>query len=107
MGQAPDKASDANMTAWTISNRNVPGKAVQCCCARAIRTASRAGSRFAPGPATSCRPHRVGVFGGNGLVSFETKDKLKDGAPRFIRAGPQLSLVRLDDRTADRQPHAH
>ena len=33
--------------------------------------------------------------GGIGLVSFRTEHKPKDGAARFIGAGPQPSLVRL------------
>src|SRR6267378_3382983 len=54
-----------------------------------------------PGPAVSYRRHGVDVSGGNSLVSFYRQRELKDGAPRFIRAGPNPSPVRFDDRTAD------
>ena len=48
----------------------------------------RTGARFAPGPATSYRRHLAGVLGGKGLVSLQRQGELKDGAARFIRAGP-------------------
>jgi hypothetical protein len=60
-----------------------------------------------PGPATSCYRLLAGVHGGDDLIPFCRQRKLKDGAPRLIRAGPRPSPVRLDNRTADRQAHAH
>src|SRR4029077_17234621 len=60
-----------------------------------------------PGPASSHHWHWAGVLGGNGFGQLWRQGELKHGPPRFIRAGPQSSPVRLDDRTADRQAHAY
>src|SRR5438034_3685479 len=35
------------------------------------------------------------------------KSEVEDGAVRPVGGGPQLAAMRLDDRAADRQPHAH
>src|ERR1700731_1816132 len=67
---------------------------------------SRTGSRFSAGPATSFRRH-CGAPGGKGLAALQRQGEMKDGTARFIRGDAQLSLVCLDDRTANRQPHAH
>src|ERR1700721_2876403 len=67
---------------------------------------SRTGSRFSAGPATSFRRH-CGAPGGKGLAALQRQGEMKDGAARFIRGHAQLSLVCLDDRTANRHPHAH
>jgi hypothetical protein len=40
-----------------------------------------------------------------GLRIFLRQNELKDSTLRFVRLGPQSSVVSLDDRAADRQAH--
>ena len=41
------------------------------------------------------------------VLGLTRGEATKNGAPRFIRAGPHPAAVRLDDRTADGQTYAH
>ena len=42
-----------------------------------------------------------------GRLSRLGQGELKDSAMRWVWRGPHASAMRLDDRSADRQPHSH
>src|SRR5215471_297961 len=64
----------------------------------AISPDCRVASTEAPPVGSARRPICIRATG---------KLELKDGPPRAIRHGPDATSMRLDDRTANRQTHAH
>jgi len=57
------------------------------------------------------RPRNIhGIAAGACLrrgLPLPRQGELKDGTPGYVCRGPHTAAMRLDDRPADRQPHAH
>src|SRR5258707_480631 len=100
----PNKCADSRPDRDHVPVQPYWARASRC---EIIVPPAKVGPDSLSGPATSYHSIWPAVLGANYVVPSYWQGELKDGTPWFIRAGPQPPPGRLDDRTADRQAHAH